>query len=203
MKKLLFISKLVLVTGLSVSLFSCKENKTAQPENIPTRSVSDSTVIQGMLPIAFVNTDSLLLNYEFAKKEEERLKRKQEDSKLSLTQKYSLFEKDAIDFQQKLQKGVYSTQQRAQDEEARLMKKQQELKDLELRMGNELMSDQEKISKQLKDTLDLVLKIYNTDKKYQLILSNNAMVNTVLLAEDGYDITDDIIKLMNARYLKK
>ena len=199
MKKLLIISSVL----LSVFFLSCKENKPADVNTKPDYAVnfsSDSTNLT--LPIAFVHTDSILAKYQFAIREDERLKRKQDDAKLSLTRQAQQFEKDVMDFQQKVQYNVFSAQ-RAQEEEARLMKKRQELENLEMKYTDELMAEQQKINKQLKDSLDLALKLYNADKGIHIIFSNNGIVNTILFAEDKYDITDGVVELMNSRFKTK
>ena len=200
MKKLLIISSVL----CSVFFFSCKENKTADSSvkhNFTTNLTSDS-IADMTLPLAFVNTDSLLTKYEFAKREDERLKRKQDDSRLSLTRQFQQFEKDAMDYQQKVQYGVYSAE-RKQEEEARLMRKRQELQNLEEKLSDELMAEQQKVNLQLKDSLDLALKLYNADRGIHIIFSNNGIVNTVLLADDKYDITNDVVELMNSRFKAK
>ena len=198
MKKLLIITNVV----LCVLFLSCKENKTTDTNAKHDFSfVSDSTA-NVQLPVAFVHTDSILTKYEFAIREDERLKRKQDDSRLSLTRQAQQFEKDVMDFQQKVQYNVF-TPQRAQEEEARLMKKQQELQNLEMKLADELMAEQQKINKQLKDSLDFALKLYNAEKGYHIIFGNNGIVNTILLADDKYDITNDVIELMNSRFKAK
>ena len=51
----------------------------------------------------------------------------------------------------------------------------------------------------LQDSLDNFLADYNKDKKFDMIL-NKA---TVLYGDDKYDITQDVINGMNARYKKE
>jgi outer membrane protein len=53
----------------------------------------------------------------------------------------------------------------------------------------------------LADSLTNYLEIFNADGRYDLILSNSARDN-VLMAADGYDITDQVIEGLNARYKK-
>ena len=196
MKKLLIITNVL----LSIFFLSCKENKTTDANakhDFSKGFVSDSTA-NVQLPVAFIHTDSILVKYEFAIREDERLKRKQDDSRLWLTRQAQKFEKDAMDFQQKVQYGVYSAQ-RQQEEQTRLMREQERLQNLEMKLTDELMAEQQKINKQLKDSLDLALKLYNADKGIHIIFSNNGIVNTILLADDKYDITNDVIELMNSR----
>ena len=58
------------------------------------------------------------------------------------------------------------------------------------------------MNEQLRDTINMFLKEYNKDKKYQVILSNT-MNDNVLSSEPGYNITSEIVDLLNARYNKE
>jgi len=51
----------------------------------------------------------------------------------------------------------------------------------------------------LRDSIYRFLETYNQKKNYHLILSNTLNDN-VLLAHPMYDITSDIIELLNAQY---
>jgi len=201
MKKLLIISSVL----FSIFFFSCKEKKSADVnvKNDFTTNFSADSVANLILPIAFVNTDLILEKYEFAIREDARLKRKGEDAQLSLRRQAQQFEKDVMDFQQKLQHNVYATPQRAQEEEARLMRKRQELGNLEEKLTNELMADQQKINMQLKDSLDLALKLFNAERGFHIIFSNNGIMNTILLADDKYNVTNEVVELMNSRFKAK
>ena len=54
---------------------------------------------------------------------------------------------------------------------------------------------------QLTDSLNNYLKEFNADGRYHIILSNSAKDN-VLWAAEQYDITNEVIEGMNARYAK-
>jgi len=69
---------------------------------------------------------------------------------------------------------------------------------LEARLSNELAQKQAEFLQTLQDSLDNFLADYNKDKKFDMIL-NKA---TVLYGDKKYDITQDVINGMNARYKK-
>ena len=58
------------------------------------------------------------------------------------------------------------------------------------------------MSEELRDTINSFLKEFNKDGKYQLILSNTSSDN-VLYATPGYDITNEVTKLLNERFAAK
>ena len=55
------------------------------------------------LPIAYVNVDSLLLNYNYSKDLNELILKKYENTRASLNQKANSLQSDAIDFQKKVE----------------------------------------------------------------------------------------------------
>lgn len=158
--------------------------------------------IDGKLPIAYLNVDSLLRGYTFAQEASEKLMSKQEDARLKLNTKARTLQQEMADFQRKYENNAFLSQERAQSEYQRLQKKQQELEELEQKLTNDILLENQKLNLQLADSLEAFLAVYNADGRYQMILSNSAHDN-VLTALDGYDITEAVIAGMNARYNKK
>lgn len=162
---------------------------------------NDSTSVSDM-PIAYINVDSLLLNYQFAKDANESLIKRQEDSRLNINTKARQLQNEFDEFERKLENNAFLSRDRAEQEQNRLMKRRQELQELEGQLSQQLMQTQQKMSEELRDTIDSFLKEFNKDGKYQLILSNTSSDN-VLFATPGYDITDEVTKLLNERFAAK
>ncbi len=97
---------------------------------------------------------------------------------------------------------AFLSRERAEQEQNRLMRKEQDLQQLNATLSQELMEVQQRISEELRDTINAFLKEYNMDKKYEMIISNTANDN-ILLANEGYDITDEVIAILNERFGKK
>lgn len=159
-----------------------------------------STVAAGdVYPVAYINTDSLLLNYNFAKEVNEQLMSKEEASRADFNEKARIFQQDAIEFQRKVQTNAFLSQDRFQKEQERLTKAEQDLQQLNQRLSQELMQEQEKLNRQLRDTLINYIDIFAKDKPYKMILSNT-LGDNVLYGAKGVDVTDQIIEGLNARY---
>lgn len=79
------------------------------------------------------------------------------------------------------------------------MKKQQELQELDSRLTQELMEQTQAMNEQLRDTVVHYLKQYNQGKGYQIIFSNTAG-SPIFLADDAYNITNEIVEYLNKRY---
>ena len=167
---------------------------TGDKQETPAVAVESSEV----MPIAYLNVDSLLVNYTFAQEASERLMKKQEDARLKLNTKARTLQNEMADFQRKLENNAFLSRERAEKEQQRLLKKQQELQELEAKLTEDIMLENQKLNMQLADTLTNFLEEYNADGRYHVILSNSAKDN-VLMAAEQYDITDEVIDALNAR----
>ncbi|HOR40866.1 MAG TPA: OmpH family outer membrane protein [Paludibacteraceae bacterium] len=194
MKNYLLISNIVLTIAVIVLLilmiFPKKSTKSAL-ETTPT-----DTRLEETLPIAYVNIDSLLLNYNLYKKLSEELLQQEEKSRGKVTQQAVSLQKEMAEFQKKVENQAFLNAERAQAEQSRLLKQQQELQDLDARLTKELMSKQQKMNEQLKASIDSIILEFNKDNKYHLILSNTGNDN-ILYGNKAYNITNEILKLMN------
>ena len=127
--------------------------------------------------------------------------KKQEDARLKLNTKARSLQSEMADFQRKLENNAFLSRERAEKEQQRLVKKQQELQELEAKLTEDIMLENQKLNMQLADTLTNFLKEFNADGRYHVILSNNAKDN-VLMATDTYNITNEVIDQLNTRYAK-
>lgn len=195
MNKVQIVINVVLVAAVA-ALFVIVLSGKKQGET-PTVAVEQSEV----LPIAYLNTDSLLVNYVFAQEANEKLMKKQEDARLKLNTKARTLQNEMADFQRKLENNAFLSRERAEKEQQRLIKKQQELQELEAKLTEDIMIENQKLNIQLADTLTNFLQEFNADGRYHVILSNSAKDN-VLMAAESYNITSEVIKQLNARYGK-
>lgn len=179
-------------------LFFTKNGTATTSPNAPYTAKNKS----GKLPIAYINVDSLLSNYQFAKDANESLIRKQEDSRLNINTKARQLQVEMGEFQRKLEANAFLSRERAEQEQARLVRRQQELQELDGKLSQQILQVQQKMSEQLRDTINAFLKEYNKDLKYDMIISNTASDN-ILYAEKGYDITAEVTKLLNERFKSK
>ena len=173
-----------------------KNNTTEKSAKTPA---AQTTSILGKLPIAYVNIDSLLQKYNYAKDLNESLLRRAENSRANVNEKGRQLEKEMAEFQRKYQNNAFLSQERLQQEQQRLMKKQQELQEYIQRLEDENMREQQKMLSQMNDSIINFIHEYNKDKKYEAILNNAS----TLYIDPSYDITNEIVDLLNKRYVKK
>ncbi len=157
--------------------------------------------IAGEGAVVYVDTDSLLLNYKLSIDLNEKLLKKQEDSRTDFNFKAQKLEKEVVDFQNKVQNNGFLSRERAENAQRDLLEKRESLEQLERKLSSELMIEQNENSKRLFDSISNYLQLYNAKHKFNLIISTSKG-GTVLHAADGLDITADVIKGLNARYKK-
>ena len=200
MKNLSLILNAVLAIAVIVLFVKVFSNNPKSPSE--KSFYKNDSLNAGLLPIAYINVDSLLLNYQFAKEANESLIKKQEDSRLSINTKARQLQTEMSEFQRKLEANAFLSRERAEQEQSRLLKRQEDLRELDGQLSQQLMQVQQKMSEQLRDTINSFLIEYNKDQKYQLILSNTSSDN-ILYATEGLDITPEITDLLNKRYAAK
>ena len=110
--------------------------------------------------------------------------------------------KQKQEFQTKYQNNAFLSQERAQQEYNRIAKLEQDLQELSNKLQSELVSENEKNSLQLRDSINNFLKEYNKTKSYDFIISNTGFDN-LLYANEAYNITQEVLEGLNARYVKK
>lgn len=177
-------------------LFFKSQNNTSEEITPVKFSAGDSTAT---LPIAYVNVDSLLTNYQFAKDASERLMNKFKSSNNAIAVKKNSFENEVAEYQRKSQQNAWISQERAQTEAVRLQKLEAELQQMAQRLQDEFAQEQMKMNNQVTDSVRICLEHYNQAANYQIIFSDRAMDN-ILLAKEKYDITQKVLTLLNSRY---
>ena len=154
---------------------------------------------EGALPVAYINLDSILQGYTFALEAQDKLITRQENARLELNQKARTLQNEMADFQRKLENNAFLSRERAESEQQRLIKKQQDLENREAQLTQEILMENQQLQAQLADTILSYLKQLNAEGRYQMIFSNNAKDN-ILLSAEGYDITPEVVSALNARY---
>ncbi len=183
------------VAALFVIVFAVKP--AAKPAAAPAPVAQE-----GALPVAYVNLDSILQGYTFALEAQDKLMTRQENARLELNQKARTLQNEMVDFQRKLENNAFLSRERAESEQQRILKKQQDLENREAQLTQEILQENQQLQAQLADTILSYLKEFNADGRYQMIFSNNAKDN-ILLSVEGYDITAEVVAALNARYTPK
>ena len=194
MKKTSFIVKGLLALAIVLGFTQCANNNAAT-QSAPAVGNGNGTNMK----IAYVEIDSLLTKYNFWNDLNEQMIKKEENIRTTLNEKGKKLEAEAREFERKIQNNGFATRERAEQEQARLVKQQQDLQELQQKLTEELAVENQKNSLQLRDSINSFLKIYNENKGYDLIISNTGFDN-LLYANPAHNITNEIVEGLNSRY---
>lgn len=194
MKTIKTIASLLCAAVATLTFTQC--NNTSQAP-VVTQVVCDSTPA---LKIAYVDIDTLLTNYDLWIELNEEMIRKEENIRATLNEKAKNLQTDYEDFERKLNNNAFVTRERAEAEQARILKKREELEALQERLTNELAIENNKNSLLFRDSINAYIRDYNKEHGYNIILSR--IGDNILYIDYAMNITQEIIDGLNARHAK-
>lgn len=188
---------LVAVAVLYVLHFTSSKNETAVADAGP--ALSDSSQHSGV--IAYVDIDTLLNKYDLFFDMKKQFGEKQKRLEADMAGKSKAYEKSVIDFQDKVQKGLL-TRSQAEQVQQQLMGEQQNLLQYRDKLTMQLGEEEQVMNRQLINEIEVYLKEFNKDGRYQYILSNTYGGN-LLYKPEGLNITEQVLKGLNESYVAK
>lgn len=171
--------KTVILFALAISILSC--NKTAETKEFKT---------------AYIDTVKLMEESTEAKDIEAKYKEKSKVMGSQLEVEVSRWKADAANFQKNAQANGMAW---AQQKGAELQKREQELSYAQEAMLRQLQQESGVEMDSLVKSYKNTIKEYGKEKGYDYIYGTGE-ASTVLFAKDNYDITKDIIKMVNDKY---
>lgn len=174
MKKRNFILKSFLALAVIVMFAQCNNPQTNTATN---SAAAPAAAGSSNMKIAYVEIDSLLTKYRFWNDLNEIMIQKEENIRTTLNEKAKKLEAEMKEFQRKYENNGFVSAERAQQENQRIIKQQQDLQALQQKLTAELQAENQKNSLQLRDSINSFLKIYNQTKGYDLIISNTGFDN--------------------------
>ena len=196
MKNLSLILNAVLILAVGVLFFLHFSSKSTDQQDSPkTIQMDPGGAFNG---IVYINIDTLLNNYGYFVDLQEDFADKQAELEAELNNRGRQYEASAIDYQNKVQKGLV-TRAEAAELEQQLMQEQQNLLQLRDELSLQLSEEEQVSNRKLIEALMVYLKEYNMDYNYQFIFSNSFGDN-LLFANDDLDITNSVLEGINAQY---
>ena len=171
--------KTVILFALVISFLSC--NKTTEVKEFKT---------------AYIDTSKLMEESTEAKDIAEKYKDKSKVMGSQLEVEVNRFKSEAANFQKNAQA---NGQVWAQQKGAELQRREQELSYAQQAMLQQLQSESGVEMDSLVSAYRKVIKEYGKDKGYDYIYGTGDIAS-VLYAKDSYDITKEIIKLVDEKY---
>lgn len=167
-----------------------------------TSNQGGTATVNADAKIVYINMDTLLNNYTQSRELNEAFLKKLEANRTELNIKVKNFDREAAEFRNKVENNGFMTRERAEQAQMDLMIKQQNLQKLQQEMTENAQREQMKINRKLYDVITNFLTEYNKAKGFQLILSTTLGGN-VLFAQEGFDITNEVVSQLNEQYAKK
>ncbi len=174
-----------------------KETKPKTSEKQKAKSTQNNSELR----FAYVNSDSLQLNYDYYKAIEKQLESKRQYIESDLKRRQESLQGEAMSFQQSIQNQSI-TEQQALEMRDNLLKKEQEFMQYGQTQEASLLKEEQNANKKLNENISKYLAQFAAENDYDFIFSysSSALAVGVLHADDRYDITKDVLEGLNAEY---
>lgn len=186
--------KILVLAVLAVSIMSCNNTETTA-----TGSNAQNTDTQSSFKTAYIDTEKLMKEYQesidFETKYEALSKRMQNELEADMKK----FQNDVVDLQRNAQsKGMEWAMARQKELEKREVTLAEKQQNYMMKFQQEGSAERDSMVTKMK----AFIKDYGQEKGFDYVFGTGDAA-TVLYAKDGYDITEDILKLMNEAYAKE
>lgn len=190
MKNLLNALCVIALVAGNLFLTSCgkTENATTE-ENVATACDGKK------LPIAYVDTDSLIGMYDYAKELEQKLVEKIENDRANLNARAAGLAKRQGEFQRKAQNNAFLSESSMQQQYEALLKEQETLQADAARIDAENLQAQQQMLQEISEKIRAYIAEYNKTAGYEVILQKAATI----FISDAYDITQEIADGLNKK----
>lgn len=182
----------VLVVGLAMAAWGCDKGESKSASNAAGQPAGR---------IVYVNTDTLLKNYDYYKDVVKEFESKSFKLENELAQKAKSFQNEVAFFQQKAQQGGMS-QEQLQTTQMQLQQKEQNIMAYRDKAAGDLSGEQAKKTDELLNNIQAYLKEYNKDNKYDMVIGYSKG-GGVLYAKEDLDITKQVLEGLNKDYAEK
>ena len=195
MKRIASILSAALVAGLFLAGCNNAAN-TAAPD-----TQADTTAAAGS--IVFFNIDKVVESYDMANDLRSVVETKVNGIQSEIDRRGNKLQKDANDFQNKVDKGLLTTSV-ANAQYQKLTQQQNDYQQYVVRKQQEMNEEQQVMLNQIMNAIAEYVQQYNTTKQYALILttSGDILPAPVVTGSATLDITDEILAGLNAEYVK-
>ena len=195
MKRIAILSAAALLAGFALT--GC--NNAATPAAADAKA--DTTAAAGS--IVFFNIDKVVENYDMANDLRSVVETKVSGIQSEIDRRGNKLQKDANDFQNKMDKGLLTTSV-ANAQYQKLQQQQNDYQQYVVRKQQEMQEEQQVMLNQIMNAISEFVQAYNVEKQYALILttSGDILPAPVVTGSAALDITDEILAGLNAEYVK-
>lgn len=186
----LSITKAFLAIALVVLLFpSCKQNATSNTGVDSTNAM-----------YVFVNSDSLLANYDFFLEMKDNLEETAKNLEIQATSRARTFQQEVERYQ--AQAPTMTPAQR-QSTEQTLSRRQLEVQQYQQGLAQQISIQEQAANDSLYTKVAKYLEDYSKQKGYKMVLTFSRNNSGILYADPSLDVTKDVLKGLNEAYKKE
>jgi outer membrane protein len=186
-----------LIVIVSIVLASIAANAQNTPAANPAVKTDD---IKPANTIVFVNSDTLLNNYDYYKAVKTKLQDLSQKAQAEIAAKGQAFQKEVATYQKSA--SSLTPMQKATTEK-RLAKKQQDLQMLSQSTSQQLQQEEADQNSKLYDHIAAYLKNYTKLKGYKIVLTYSKANPSMLYGDESLDVTKEVVAGLNEEYKKE
>lgn len=157
---------------------------------------SSGSALPGDLKVAYINSDSVLQNYDYLKTNRVQIEEKTKKIEQEYRNRAQGLQNEITAYQRNVTNMTLG-QVKAVEED--LGKKQQNLQLYQQSLSQQLMEEETKLNKELYDRVTAYLKKYAAEKDLQFVLKFDPS-SDVLYAGEALDVSRDVIQGLNTEY---
>ena len=195
----LILSIIALVASVVFGILSLTSN--GSHKKVSPVVSGDSAAVAGS--IVFFNIDKVMEGYDMANDLRSVVETKVSGIQAEIDRRGNKLQKDANDFQNKMDKGLLTTSV-ANAQYQKLQQQQNDYQQYVVRKQQEMQEEQQVMLNQIMNAIAEFVQEYNVEKQYALILttSGDILPAPVVTGSEKLDITDQILEGLNAAYVK-
>lgn len=188
-------SKIFLGIAFSAAFAAC--NKPAPAAQ--SKAATPAAVVPDKETVVFVNQDSLLSKYNYAKDVTKKMQDKGKSAQNDLASRGQAFQREVAEYQKN--QATLPADQR-QTTEQRLQREQQDLQGYQQNATAQFQNEQASEAGKVYDKIADFVKGYAREKGYKMVLTYSKANPTVLYGDASLDVTSDVVKRLNDAYTK-
>ncbi len=170
---------------------------------VPGNQVESGEAVEGSLEvseakIAYIELDTVILSFDMYFDLRDELMDKQSSSEARLNSKGKEYESGAMDFQEKVSKGLV-TRATAAEMEQNLRQQQQDLMNLRNQLETELMEEERVMNNRILQYIYDYLDEFAAENDYDYVLGKS-FGSPVMFANKNLDVTQAVLKGINYKY---
>ena len=190
------IEAVLAVAVIILFVFQFSGDKTSSGVNVAASE--GGSILGETMPIAYIDVDSLMANYTLSIDLTEQLTKQMENAQANYVEKGRRFQTEAAEFQRKMETNAFLNEERARQEHERMLKKRDELQQLEATIAEEIDEKRFRLGEELRNTIVLQLQEYNKNKGFHIIYGKRN--DNILLSDNAYNITAEVINYLNKQH---